>query len=111
MWGEAVIGNANYFGRKYGGWGNYVEVETQEDDGEGNLYTIVAKFQDYDSVDEAIKDWCVLITEEPCYSECLNYLEDLQTFVETLASIYATDIYYAQKIMSTISANDLTQYD
>lgn len=110
-WGDSVIGNANYFGRKWGGWGNYVKVETQEDDGTGNLYTITAKFQDYDSVDQAIKDWCELITQEPCYAEVNNHLGNLEDFVTTLAGIYATDIYYAQKIMQTIRANNLTQYD
>jgi flagellum-specific peptidoglycan hydrolase FlgJ len=61
FWGSATIGQFNFFGRKYGGTGNYIELPTQEDDGTGNLYTITAKFQEYDSLDAAGDDWAQLM--------------------------------------------------
>ncbi|MEG6584314.1 glycoside hydrolase family 73 protein [Dendrosporobacter sp. 1207_IL3150] len=109
-WGEAIIGKYNLFGRKWNGVGKYIEVSTQEYY-DGEYHTIVAKFQDYDSLEEAVKDWCFLITEEPVYSPCLDVKDNLIQFVETLSPIYATDPHYADKIISTIRANDLTLYD
>ena len=29
-WGKYAIGNHNYFGRKWSGWGDYVELPTKE---------------------------------------------------------------------------------
>jgi flagellum-specific peptidoglycan hydrolase FlgJ len=112
QWGTYGIGNGGYnlFGRKYGGQGDYVEVETQEDDGTGNLYTISAKFQSYNSIDEAIKDWCELMLWGPYRQYAIQYQSDhyLKGFVEGIASIYATDVFYADKIMQTIRACELT---
>lgn len=112
-WGKYVIGNYNYFGRKWNGWGNYVEHVTGEYIN-GNYETIVDKFQSYDSLEEAIEDWCVLITEEPCYQDAYEIWKEewnLTDFVYALAPVYATDPDYANKIMSTIKANDLMDYD
>jgi len=109
-WGDAVIGRYNLFGRKWNGTGRYIEVFTQEYY-DGEYQTIVAKFQDYDTLEEAIEDWCILITEEPVYEPCLEYQNDLEEFVRTLGPIYATDPDYADKVLSTIYANDLTEYD
>lgn len=111
QWGTYGIGNGGYniFGRKWGGMGEYVEVETQEDDGVGNLYTIIAKFQSYDDVGEAINDWCQLMMWGPYKQYAEEYMEepDLERFVRGISSVYATDIYYGDKIMQTIGACDL----
>lgn len=112
-WGEAVIGNYNYFGRKYNGWGNYETAQTTE--WNGNAYvTIYDKFQSYTSLKDAIEDWCILMRDDLKYKAAVDawdknfYLSD---FVNTMAPVYATDPYYADKILSTINANDLTRYD
>lgn len=111
QWGKFGIGNGgfNIFGRKWGGEGNYVECETDEDDGEGNLYTIVAKFQSYDSMQDAIRDWCELMLwgRYLPFSEQYQQDGDLEAFVRGIASVYATDIYYGDKIMQTIRACEL----
>lgn len=112
-WGRYCIGQYNYFGRKWNGWGNYVRQQTTEYLN-GEYITIYDKFQSYSSLEEAIQDWCVLMREEPCYAEALAVWEDtwdVEEFVKAMAPVYATDPDYADKIISTINANDLKSYD
>lgn len=112
-WGRYVIGNYNYWGRKYNGWGAYEEHWTQEYWG-GAYHDVVDRFQSYDSLEEAVEDWCVLIKDEPVYAPALNEWEttwNVESFVYALAPIYATDPDYGNKIMQTIRANNLMQYD
>ena len=112
-WGRYCIGNYNYFGRKYNNWGDYVTKETQEYI-HGHYETITDKFQSYDSLDEAVRDWCVLITEEPAYSEALaewHRTWNIGAFVEAMSAVYATDPDYACKVMATIRANELERFD
>ena len=109
-WGRYVIGEYNLFGRKWGGTGPYVEQETDEYMN-GQWQTVIAKFQDYSSLGEAVQDWCVLLTEEPVYAPCLQWRQDVERFVAELAPIYATDPNYADKVLATIEANQLADYD
>lgn len=112
-WGKYCIGQYNYFGRKWNGWGNYEKQQTTEYEN-GEYVTIYDKFQSYESLEEAIRDWCVLMREEPCYSEALAVWEDtwdVEEFVRAMAPVYATDPEYADKIISTINANTLKSYD
>lgn len=112
-WGKYTIGEYNLFGRKWGGWGRYIEKATQEYWG-GEYHTIIDKFQDYDSLLEAIDDWCILITQEPAYLPAWGIwcaTGDVEQFVYALGPVYATDPEYEQKLMATIRANDLLQYD
>ena len=109
-WGKYRIGNYNLFGRKYNGSGSYIEEVTEEYIN-GEWLTVTAKFQDYTSLGEAVEDWCILITQEPAYALCLDFLDNVEQFVYTLAPVYATDPNYADKILATINANNLTQYD
>lgn len=112
-WGKDCIGQYNYFGRKWNGWGNYVRLLTTEYLN-GEYITIYDKFQSYSSLEEAIQDWCVLMREEPCYAEALAVWEDtwdVEEFVRAMAPVYATDPDYANKIIATIRANDLKSYD
>lgn len=112
-WGKYVIGNYNFFGRKWNGTGAYIEVPTQEYYN-GEWVTEVDKFQDYPDLLHAIDDWCILITQEPAYSYAWSVwcnTHDVAQFVYALGPVYATDPNYAHNVMSTINANDLTQYD
>lgn len=112
-WGAYTIGEYNLFGRKWGGCGGYIEKTTQEYV-DGDWQTIIDKFQDYDSLLQACDDWCVLITQEPVYSPAWAVwcaTGDIEQFVRALGPVYATDPDYADKVLSTIRANDLTQYD
>ena len=112
-WGRYCIGQYNYFGRKWNGWGNYVRQQTTEYIN-GEYVTIYDKFQSYESLEEAIRDWCVLITEEPAYSNALAEWQqnwNVEDFVYALAPVYATDPDYAHKIIATINANNLYRFD
>ena len=112
-WGRYCIGQFNYFGRKWNGWGNYVRQQTTEYIN-GEYVTIYDKFQSYSSLEEAIRDWCVLITEEPAYSNALSEWQqnwNVEDFVYALAPVYATDPDYAHKIIATINANNLYRFD
>ena len=114
-WGRYCIGQFNYFGRKWNGWGNYERMQTTEYDYDSCHYiTIYDKFQSYSSLEEAIRDWCVLITEEPAYSNALAEWKsnwNVEDFVYALAPVYATDPDYAHKIIATINANNLYRFD
>ena len=114
-WGRYCIGQFNYFGRKWNGWGNYERMQTTEYDYDSCRYvTIYDKFQSYSSLEEAIRDWCVLITEEPAYSNALAEWQqnwNVEDFVYALAPVYATDPDYAHKIIATINANNLYRFD
>ena len=114
-WGRYCIGQFNYFGRKWNGWGNYERRQTTEYDYDSCRYvTIYDKFQSYSSLEEAIRDWCVLITEEPAYSNALAEWQqnwNVEDFVYALAPVYATDPDYAHKIIATINANNLYRFD
>lgn len=112
-WGRYCIGQFNYFGRKWNGWGNYVRQQTTEYIN-GEYVTIYDKFQSYESLEDAIRDWCVLIKEEPAYAEALAVWEKgwcVEDFVWALAPVYATDPDYARKIIATMEANDLYRFD
>lgn len=110
QWGKYGIGNGgfNLFGRKWGGWGNYTEEETEEVY-DGERQTITAKFQSYDSLEQAINDWCELMEwgDYKPFSDQFKIDGDLNAFVSGVASIYATDPEYASKILDTIKACDL----
>lgn len=108
-WSNSRIGEFNIFGRKAVDGDKYIELETQEDDGTGNLYTITDKFKDYDSLDEAIADWCELMEWGPYkeYADQYHQDHDLESFVHGIASVYATDCSYFDKIMETIRACEL----
>lgn len=112
-WGEYVIGNYNYFGRKWNRCGEYLELPTKEYI-DGQFVTIQDKFQSYSSFDEAIEDWCVLMTKEPAYADALAEWKstwDVEAFIRAMAPVYATDPDYADKIISTINANNLMRFD
>lgn len=112
-WGKYCIGQYNYFGRKWNGWGNYEKQQTTEYEN-GEYVTIYDKFQSYASLEEAIQDWCVLMRAEPRYAEALAIWEDtwdVEEFVRAMAPVYATDPEYADKIISTLNANNLKSYD
>ena len=112
-WGKYCIGQYNYFGRKWNGWGNYERRQTTEYEN-GQWITVYDKFQSYSSLEEAIEDWCVLISQDYKYEDVIDAWESywsVEDFVYALAPIYATDPDYAHKILSTINANDLKRYD
>ena len=108
-WGNSKIGEYNLFGRKAVPGDKCIELETQEDDGNGNLYTITANFKDYATLDDAIRDWCELMEWGPYkeYADQYHTDHDLEAFVYGISTIYATDVNYATKILQTIRGCNL----
>ena len=102
----------NLFGIKGSYNGSSVRMKTQEDDGEGNLETIVAEFRKYPSLKDSLSDYVDLLTGNSLYapvkkSNCETY-EDA---CEYLQGRYATSTTYARTLKAYIEAYDLTQYD
>lgn len=102
----------NLFGIKGSYKGSSVRMKTQEDDGEGNLETIVAEFRKYPSLRDSLSDYVDLLTGNSLYtpvkkSNCETY-EDA---CEYLQGRYATSTTYARTLKAYIEAYDLTQYD
>lgn len=112
-WGEYAIGEFNLFGRKAVEGDSLIVVETEEQDRDtGEWYVIQAGFKLYDSLEEAIRDYCILLTEEEAYHSALIFLgKSRDAFIDVMAPIYATRETYPDDIKLTIRANDLDQYD
>lgn len=111
-WGENIIGQFNLFGRKWNGTGSYIEQVTQECYHD-EWQTITAKFQDYDNLLQACDDWCILMTQEPAYAEAYGIwcsTHNVEQFVCTMATVYATDPDYADKLLAIIGENDSMTY-
>lgn len=104
-WGEHVIGNYGYFGMKYmKRHKRFVEVPTVEYI-KGERTVIVDKFADYDSLYDAIADYCWLLSSTDLYKPWYSsYIEtgDLNQFVKNLASKYSTANanYYSQTVLN-----------
>lgn len=86
-WGRYVIGEYNFFGRKWNGIGPCKSLPTEEVDSNGNWYTITANFQLYDSLDAAIEDWCQLMRNDS------NYEAAVEIWDKTLESYRVRQCY------------------
>ena len=111
-WGEACIGEYNLFGRKAVSGDKSITLQTSEQNDDGSWIEIDAPFKLYDSLDEAIRDYCILLTEEPCYMPALIFIgKDRDAYIEAMAQVYATSQEYHNSIKNTIEANDLGKFD
>lgn len=110
-WGEYTIGKYNLFGRKAVSGDNYTTLPTDEYiDGEWVVED--ANFKLYDTLEEAIEDYCILLTEQEEYLPALIFIgKDMDAYIEAMASVYATSPEYATSIKNTIRANDLQGWD
>ena len=102
----------NLFGIKGSFEGKSVRMKTQEDDGEGNLETIVAEFRRYPSLIDSLQDYVGLLTGNSLYtpvkkSNTASYTDAC----DYLQGHYATSTSYARTLKAYIDAYDLTQYD
>ncbi|MGM0110101.1 glucosaminidase domain-containing protein [Enterococcus sp. DIV0187] len=107
----------NLFGVKGSYQGQSADFATQEDRGNGQMYSIRSSFRSYPSYGESLGDYVSLIREgiqgNKAYyegswrSKAKNYLKA----ADNLTGKYATDTTYNRKISSLIAAYHLTQYD
>ncbi|MRI84991.1 LysM peptidoglycan-binding domain-containing protein [Aerococcaceae bacterium WS4759] len=122
-WGNSTLAqspNYNLFGIKGEYNGNSVHVETQEDDGSGNYYTITDDFRKYDDYDQSLEDYASLLTgdDDPSNWRYEFYsgtrVSNTSTYQDATAYLtgrYATDTSYASKLNRVIEQYGLTQYD
>ncbi|MGF0112229.1 glucosaminidase domain-containing protein [Streptococcus sp. SGI.013] len=102
----------NLFGIKGAYNGASVTMQTWEDDGEGNAYTIDAAFRSYPSVSESLEDYAVLLTSSSYYTDTWRVnTASYQDATAALTGTYATDTQYGEKLNMLIEYYGLTVYD
>ena len=107
----------NLFGIKGLYEGNGVSFPTQEDDGNGNLYTIRSTFRQYDSIESSLKDYAKLLKEGLAHNpnfykgDWKSETETYEDATEYLTGRYASDTQYNEKLNALIEAYALTSYD
>lgn len=115
-WGKSSLAAKynNLFGVKAdSSWtGQVVEIPTQEEVN-GGVITIVARWRVYESWDTAIDDRIDFLIENRRYQEAgvfksQNYIEQAQALQR---AGYATDSGYAEKLIKTIETYSLYLYD
>lgn len=109
--------NFNLFGIKGTYNGQSISMSTQEDRGNGELYSINSAFRKYPNYAASLGDYVQLIRggisgndgyyKQAWRSEAKNYLRT----TNALTGTYATDTTYGQKLNSIIALYHLTQYD
>lgn len=109
--------NYNLFGIKGAYQGKSVIFLTQEDNGDGQLYTVEAKFRKYETYKESLKDYAKLLKEgitgdEDFYSGAWkSKTSKYQEATKFLTGKYATDTNYHKKLNDLIVTYELTAYD
>ena len=102
----------NLFGIKGSYEGKSVRMKTQEDDGKGNLETIVAEFRRYPSLTESLKDYVGLLTGDSLYAPVKkSNTESYEDACDYLQGHYATSTTYSRTLKAYIDTYDLTQFD
>ena len=102
----------NLFGIKGAYEGKSVRMKTQEDDGQGNLETIVAEFRRYPSLTESLKDYVGLLTGDSLYAPVKkSNTETYEDACDYLQGHYATSTTYSRTLKAYIDTYDLTQFD
>ena len=90
--------------------------QTQEDDGNGNLYMVTADFRKYPCIEDSIADHSAYLLGAMNGSKkryeglkgCTDYRKAIQIIKD---GGYATDIKYVSRICALIEKYNLTQYD
>lgn len=113
--GISVSPANNLFGIKGSYNGNSVLVNTKEDDGSGNLYTIKSAFKKYPSTRDSILDYVNLLSNygNNYYGGTKKSVTngDYKKATRFLTGRYATDTSYHNKLNRIISVYNLTRFD
>ncbi|MGG5370989.1 glucosaminidase domain-containing protein [Enterococcus sp. AZ196] len=115
--GLSLPPNHNLFGVKGSYQGQSISMATQEDRGNGELYSINSAFRKYPNFAASLGDYVELLRggisgnasyyEKTWRSKAKNYLRT----TDALTGTYATDTTYGKKLNSIIALYHLTQYD
>ncbi|PWS23524.1 N-acetylmuramoyl-L-alanine amidase [Enterococcus faecium] len=109
--------NYNLFGIKGTHNGKGVSFATQEDLGNGVLYTTQATFRQYQSYEDSLNDYAQLLKEGLTGNSHFYdgvWKTNAKTYQEAtkfLTGRYATDTSYDKKLNGLIETYDLTKYD
>lgn len=103
--------NYNLFGIKGNYNGNSVYLDTWEDDGAGNTYTIKDSFRQYPSWRASLEDYAQLL-QLPLYQGVHHSIAgSYDVATAHLTGRYATDTAYASKLNNIIEVYGLTRFD
>ena len=83
--------------------GQTTTMQTKEDDGTGNYYTINAGFRKYNSIEESFNDYFNLLSGASRYSKVLNVTDNEKVLELQGTTGYATDTRYSQKLKNVAS--------
>lgn len=109
--------NYNLFGIKGTHNGKSVSMATQEDLGNGTLYTTQSGFRVYENYEDCFNDYAKLLTEgisgnRDFYAGALkSNAKTYQEATKFLTGRYATDTQYNKKLNGLIETYELTQFD
>lgn len=107
----------NLFGIKGSYQGKNVSFKTQEDKGNGQLYTIQAAFRQYPSYKESLEDYAALLKNglsgNPGFYQTTwkEHAPTYQSATKALTGKYATDTAYDKKLNALIETYQLSAYD
>lgn len=118
-WGESQLTREanNLFGIKGDYQGQSYQIATQEDDGEGNLYTVMANFRKYPTYHASLLDNAHLLSHGVSWDSRYYagaWRSQTSSYREATAYLqgrYATDTNYAQKLNDLIEQYQLTRFD
>lgn len=107
----------NLFGIKGDFNGQSAYFETSEDDGNGNMYQIVAPFRVYPSFTESMEDYAQVLRNGPSWNNSYysgTWTENASSYVDSafaLTGTYATDTNYGTKLITIIENYGLHELD
>ena len=101
----------NLFGIKGSYAGQSAVMQTWEDDGNGNAYTINDAFRSYPSYYESLQDYVAVLKQGHFAGAWKSNTTSYQDATAALTGVYATDTSYYAKLNHIIETYNLTQYD
>ncbi|MDO4667274.1 MAG: glucosaminidase domain-containing protein [Streptococcus sp.] len=101
----------NLFGIKGSYDGQSATLQTLEDDGQGNTYTIDDSFRSYPSYVESLQDYVSVLKQGYFAGAWKSNTTSYQDATAALTGVYATDTQYSAKLNAIIAKYNLTQYD
>ncbi len=109
-WGRSLSGKNNPFGIKALAGHSSTPRMTWEVI-HGNHVRMVQNFADFDSMDEAFDLHGRLLAQSSHYVNAMKHIGDANAFANALTGVYATDPQYGSKLINTMKAHNLYQYD
>lgn len=109
--GLAVKGKALFGIKATNSWKGKVYVSDTKEVYSGVQYTVKASFRAYNNWAESIADHTKLLTSSKRYSNIIGEKNYIQACKKIQQDGYATDPYYASKLINIIEANQLFNYD